>query len=420
MKKVLLLVVSGALFWGTAFALNTGVEINMLKAVLALIVGVVLAIATEKLENKNSALTGAATFAAFLIVYKFISGNDILLMGLFVISFLAPITLSLMDEEGVADNKLAAVAVVLPLYVSLAWLKELNYGVAVGVLALLSSFALNFDFKVNDITRRAGVFAVVALLTYLVLNNFFTLPLPVIGFVIGGFFAYLLSLPKETYFDLISGFVLTLLVGFIATRLFGTWGLLLLSLCCIGALPYKSEYFVSFPSLAALFFTIKAASQVFIQTNTLNVTGLNLNHPYVYAGLVLGMALPALILAVATTYGKDVKGFNPYTLVLSALIIPLTIVYLLHAEATAAFLVALSVSAFIFAAAAPAIIKTYSNAMLPLAGLVSIVLLTSQRLVDIGNLATRLQRIEVIAITTLVIVLVSAVLFRFKRPPEIG
>ena len=48
-------------------------------------------------------------------------------------------------------------------------------------------------------------------------------------------------------------------------------------------------------------------------------------------------------------------------------------------------------------------IKKYSNAMLPLTGLVGIMLLNSQKLVDIGNLASRIQRIEVVAGITIIL-----------------
>lgn len=319
----------------------------------------------------------------------------------------------------------------LPLYSSLYWFKVQDFGVdevftkiililTVSILALLSSFALDTDIKVNNLAKKAGVFVITSLLTYLVLNNFLTLPIKLVCFVISGFlFAAVLCLlnirseqdNKNTFFNAIAGFILILLVGFIATRLFGTWGLLLISLCCIGALPVESKNIVNFPVIAALFFSVKAIVQVFIQSNTLNVTGLNLNHPYVYAGLLIGFVMPVLILSFKYLYCKELKGFDPFMLIIAALIIPVLSIYLFHAEATGALIIALSVSALVFAVAGPIIaeklnfntIKKYSNAMLPLTGLAGIMLLNSQKLVDIGNLASRVQRIEVVAVITIIL-----------------
>lgn|GEM_PF-5653379 len=121
-----------------------------------------------------------------------------------------------------------------------------------------------------------------------------------------------------------------------------------------------------------------------------------------------------MILAIAAIYGKLFKGFNPFVLIISALVMPLLAAYLIHAEATGSLIIALSVSALILAIAGPIfdIVKNYSVAMLPLASLAGIVLINSQKLVAIGNLASRIQRIEVII--SIAIILVLIILFGTK------
>lgn len=438
----------GMTFLGLGILFNLRL-LNPFLAIGALIFGVILSVFIRSLNTKNEVLSGLGTFAIFLIVYKFISSHDVLLLGLFTAPAVASITASLIiKNDEFANNKLTSVAVLLPIYGSLAWLKVLDFGVeevftkiilvfSVVILALLSSFALSLDIKVDSTVKKTGVFIITALLTYLILNNFLTLPIKLTLFVIGGFlFANALNLlnidsdqeNKGTFFNSIAGFVLILLVGFIATRLFGTWGLLLISLCCIGALSIRSNNIIDFPVIAALFFSVKALIQAFIQTNTLNVTGLNLNHPYVYAGLLIGFALPVLILALTSQYSKKFRYFNIIVFLISALIIPLLSAYLFHAEATGALIIALSVSAFVITIVVSVIAdkfnivnaKNYSNIMLPLTGLAGIVLLNSQKIVDIGNLASRFQRIEVIIGITFIFALVLTILVKFINKSKLA
>ena len=431
----------GVLFCAGLYALNFGTD--LIKSLLALVLGLILSLFIQGLETKKEVLAGLGTFALFLIVYKFIGQANLILIGLFIVPVLVSSTLSIIKSNELLNNKLTPIAVLLPLYASLAWFKALGLGIdeiftrtllifTVGVLALITTFTLDFDIKVNPMIKRAGIFIIVALLTYLIVHNFLTLPLNYVYLIIGGFlFANTLNLlnvnsdqnVKDVFFNSIAGFVLTLLVGFIATRLFGTWGLLLVSLCCIGTLSAESKNIVNFPTIAAMFFSIKAIVQVFIQSNTLNVTGLNLNHPYVYAGLLIGFALPILILYSVVIYNKELKSFNPLVLVISALIVPLISAYLIHTEATGALIIALSVSAMILVIAGPIFAdkfnfdtaKNYSNAMLPLTGLVGIMLINFQRLIDIGNLASRLQRVEVIVSIVIILTIVFIALFKTSK-----
>jgi len=143
---------TGVFFWGVSYLLN--LSLDPIKAVFALIFGIVLSVFIQSLEAKKELLAGLGSFAVFLLVYKFISRDNALLTGLFVAPALASTALSLLKNNEFINNKLTSIAVLLPLYASLAWIKIPDFGTdevfakiilifSISLLALLSSFTLD-------------------------------------------------------------------------------------------------------------------------------------------------------------------------------------------------------------------------------------------------------------------------------------
>lgn len=94
----------GLFFWGVSYLFN--LSIDPIKAVFVLIAGTILLVFIQSLEAKKEVLAGFGTFAVFLLVYKFISPDDILLMGLFTVPVFASTVLSLLKSDEFVNNKL--------------------------------------------------------------------------------------------------------------------------------------------------------------------------------------------------------------------------------------------------------------------------------------------------------------------------
>ncbi len=137
--------------------------------------------------------------------------------------------------------------------------------------------------------------------------------------------------------------ILTLL----ATRLFGTFGLLALAPAAMVA-PLSTA--ALFPGI---FFASRALLQVYLQHFNMNVTGINLTHAYAgaaqYGGFLLALAMLLLL--------KE-RMNRRVLLALSlavCIVTPVLSNFILHSEPTCSLFVSATVAAFLLAVAAPSL-----------------------------------------------------------------
>lgn len=125
--------------------------------------------------------------------------------------------------------------------------------------------------------------------------------------------------------------IFTLLVS----RLFGTAGLIVLASTTIISVGYKHKY----AAIAGFFWLAKAMLEAFVFTYNSNMTGINLMHVYVSAGLYAGF-----LMAVTVAYlvkNTATSGWVKALLISSAgLMAPMACNYFLHAEAASSFMLA--------------------------------------------------------------------------------
>ena len=127
----------------------------------------------------------------------------------------------------------------------------------------------------------------------------------------------------------------------LATRLFGNLGMAALGAgCMVGT-------FTQIPACAAIFFGARILEQVFAYTNVSNVTGINLNHPYVSASLYLGLfsALGLMVLL------KDIsdRRVTASAFALASAAGTCAVAYFLHSEAAGGYLISLIFSSVLVA-----------------------------------------------------------------------
>ena len=193
----------------------------------------------------------------------------------------------------------------------------------------------------------------------------------------------------------------------IAMRFYGTFGLLALAATGLVA-PLSTA--ALFP---ALYFASRALLQVYLQHFNLNVTGINLTHPYSgaaqYAGFLLGIAMLLLL-------KERVERKVLLALALSACIItPILSNFVLHAEPTCSLFVATVCSCFLLAVVGPALQNTPSrgaeNISIAPALMISSGIVTSG-LLEIGNAATITVKTTVLSYGV-VFVMIFAAIFWF-------
>jgi hypothetical protein len=121
----------------------------------------------------------------------------------------------------------------------------------------------------------------------------------------------------------------------VVSRLFGTAGLIVLASTTIISVGYKHKY----AAIAGFFWLAKAMLEAFVFTYNSNMTGINLMHVYVSAGLYAGF-----LMAVTIAYlvkNTATSGWVKALLISSAgLMAPMACNYFLHAEAASSFMLA--------------------------------------------------------------------------------
>lgn len=199
-----------------------------------------------------------------------------------------------------------------------------------------------------------------------------------------------------------------------ATRLFGTYGLLVLAASTI-VVPTTGV-----AQIAGGFWLAKAIAQSFITQYNPNVTGVNVTHPYVGAALYAGFLA---VLAVSLVL-RDVSERRMLTLLTLAgcAILPPAASYFLHSEPTSSMLVSAGVAGVIVATFAPVIYQKSVAAqenviLLPLlAGAFAIL---TNELIDKGLLCHSQTRMQVlIGIAVFVSILLGVGSYFFNKKPQ--
>ncbi len=179
----------------------------------------------------------------------------------------------------------------------------------------------------------------------------------------------------------------------LATRLFGNLGMAALGAgCMVGN-------FSQIPACAAIFFGARILEQVFAYLNVSNVTGINLNHPYVSAALYLGLFSALGLMALL----KDVSD-RRIAAAAFALLTALgtgAVSYFLHSEAAGGYLISLIVSAVLVAIVGQAFFpeeeeKVVNVALVP--ALATSSAMVSAGLLQFGLSATMEDRMTVIGV----------------------
>lgn len=177
----------------------------------------------------------------------------------------------------------------------------------------------------------------------------------------------------------------------LATRLFGNLGMAALGAgCMVGN-------FSQIPACAAIFFGARILEQVFAYANVSNVTGINLNHPYVSAALYLGLFSALGLMALL----KDVADRRIAAAAFATLsaVGTCAVSYFLHSEAAGGYLISLIVSAVLVAIVGQAFFpdeeeKVVNVALVP--ALATSCAMVSAGLLQLGLNATMEERMTVI------------------------
>lgn len=440
-----LILISAIIFFVPLYLFNP--EVNFHHLVGAYVVGVLACMLIQCFLPKVELTMGILCFLVVLLAYKLIPDNLMFSLGIFSIGVFSGLVLRLLRAEKFLGNLLVSAAVILPLYSGIVWLNVLKLDTptldkrmfllfVTAVIAFAYSFAMNFFKNDKYAFKRQGALIAAALVIYLIFNNFLEVSANFIYLVVGGFVLAQIfdSFEIKEYFNAkmmtlnaVTALGIVLLVGFILTRLFGVWGLILVSVCMLATASHHSEKLLNWPVIASIFFSVKALVHIFINQTTLNVTGLNLNHPYVYVGMIIGFIAPFVILAATVAYKDRFVSFNLLTLILFALVLPVMACYILHAEAAGALILSMSVSSIVVAIGAKILGREFknkparlvANGILPLTALSGLVILYSQELINLGNLATREARASTFVAIALISVILILSLFKVEdRGPE--
>lgn len=146
--------------------------------------------------------------------------------------------------------------------------------------------------------------------------------------------------PLKSFKALLFIGIFTLLVS----RLFGIAGLVVLASTTLISVGYKHKY----AAIAGFFWLAKAALEAFVFHYNSNMTGINLMHVYVSAGLYAGF-LMAVTVAYLVKNNLTSGWVKALLIATSGLMAPMACTYFLHAEAASSFMLASIVASLIVA-----------------------------------------------------------------------
>lgn len=197
----------------------------------------------------------------------------------------------------------------------------------------------------------------------------------------------------------------------IATRFFGTFGLLALAPVAMVA-PVTSAAL-----MPGIFWASRALLQVFVQNYNTNVTGINLTHQYTGAAMYAGF----LLAVVLTIFFREFKDRRVLLTIMTgtAIVVPVMSNFVLHAEPTCSLLVSTNVAAILMAVMAPSLLKNEIKGVENLALLPALMIgsgLTSSGLLEAGLESTIDVKTAVLSYGTLfVLALTIGYWWMFQR-----
>lgn len=196
-----------------------------------------------------------------------------------------------------------------------------------------------------------------------------------------------------------------------ATRSIGDMGVAILSAATLLCAPTNIAVFAGF------FWLSRLLTQGFVSTYVSNVTGINLMHAYCSAAQYFGF-LAMLFVAVAL-YLDAKKWMTPVMVLLLGVLGPPALIYLIHEEPFASFLIAANVAAIALCSFSPIIFKEHNifkqGNLLVLPLMMSISGLLSSQLITIGNSATAASRLQLVASIAGILLVIYLLLLLVSR-----
>ncbi len=202
----------------------------------------------------------------------------------------------------------------------------------------------------------------------------------------------------------------------LALRLGGSYGVALLGL---GVLIFPGHW----GSMTAVFFASRPLVQSLLYEFDLNLSGINITHSYTYAALYLGMAFIGIASMITWIYGRRMPLVTLMGLTLGSILLSSLTGYFIHLEPQASFLLGSMMVALILAALEPVLADCLSRPLsiwlgsqgLLLALMATLTAIVTTNLTELGNQATRVERLMVLASISGVFVLGSGLLWVWQN-----
>lgn len=247
----------------------------------------------------------------------------------------------------------------------------------------------------------AGLVLLVILNTVLLQPNAFLMSKL---FMLGLLVSYLFQkdFVDEQISDLIKAVTFLIVIGLctlVATRLIGDIGTIILATACCTN--------VGKGMFASLFWSARLLIQGFVLGNVDNVTGINLMHPYCSAALYFGFLT---ILFIFIILRSSEKQWQTLAILLTiGLFAPPAILYLIHEEPGASFLIAANVVAISLISFANLIYKESNdkqNNLILMPIMLSAASLICTPLIEIGNHSTVAGRLQIISYAIAILIVI--------------
>lgn len=356
-------------------------------------------------------------FLLFLNVYNTSSLNHNLPPSILCLSLLGLLIYRLLESFCFSqDNNLEDI------FPSCVWLAALAWANVIGqneaniqniVLACLSVSLIvkllpaniladdKFFIKRVILSICAGLVLLVILNTVLLQPNAFLMAKL---FVLGILVSYLFKqdFVDDQFSGLIKAVTFLTVIGLctlIATRLIGDIGTIILAAACCAS--------VGKGIFAALFWSSRLLIQGFVLGNVANVTGINLMHPYCSAALYFGFLT---IVFISIILRSSEKQWQTLAILLTiGLFIPPAILYLIHEEPGASFLIAANVVAISLISFAKLIYKESNdtqNNLILMPIILSAASLICAPLIEIGNHSTVAGRVQIISYAIAILIVI--------------
>jgi len=219
--------------------------------------------------------------------------------------------------------------------------------------------------------------------------------------LVGAGFAFMYALDGQgikpgtsadpTALELIRNVLIIGILTLVSTRLYGNLGLIVV------AAPAAVSFFGQGPAIAALFVAARALEQSFDVNYVANVTGINLMHPYVSAAQYFGF-FTMMVLLLLLKEGRSNKFVAVATTVV-AVIGPALANYFLHAEASASYLIGLTVAGVMVSILGQRFFQEQEAlcaSLMLVATQASAVGLLTAELIELGNSTANPERVKVI------------------------